>query len=161
MGGGEECLKAGDVWFTAEHFLSEFNSMCRFDIAIIPRQVGDQVGAGSVMQNSDGKLVLAAATVFRSGFVVDVAETLAILDGWRLATARGLIPLLVESDALSVVNLCLDISSSKLEIMNVIHDIYLLWSNFPSCYIVLVPRSCNSAAYEVVKFALLASISVV
>ncbi|KAL5862238.1 hypothetical protein ACOSQ4_003534 [Xanthoceras sorbifolium] len=28
MGGGEECLKAGDVWFTAEHFLSEFNSMC-------------------------------------------------------------------------------------------------------------------------------------
>ncbi|KAL5794905.1 hypothetical protein ACOSP7_003499 [Xanthoceras sorbifolium] len=131
--------------------------MCRFDIATISRQVG----AGSVMRNSDGNLVLAAATVFRSGFVVDVAETLVILDGWRLATARGLIPLLVESDALSVVNLCLDISSSKLEIMNVIHDICLLWSNFPSCYTVLVPRSCNSAAYEVVKFALLASISVV
>ncbi|KAL5826554.1 hypothetical protein ACOSQ4_018351 [Xanthoceras sorbifolium] len=43
---------------------------------------------GSVVRNANGELVLAAATVFRGGFGVDVAEALAILDGVNLATSR-------------------------------------------------------------------------
>ncbi|KAL5759655.1 hypothetical protein ACOSQ2_018493 [Xanthoceras sorbifolium] len=49
---------------------------------------GKQICTGSVVRNANGELVLAAATVFRGGFGVDVAEALAILDGVNLATSR-------------------------------------------------------------------------
>ncbi|KAL5816356.1 hypothetical protein ACOSQ3_024734 [Xanthoceras sorbifolium] len=94
------------------------------------------------------------------GFAVDVAEALAVLDGLSLATSRGFLPLLVECDALSVVNLCLGITSSRLEIINIIRDIRGLLLQFPSCSIAHVPRSYNAAVHEVAKFALLAHVSV-
>ncbi|KAL5758342.1 hypothetical protein ACOSP7_020953 [Xanthoceras sorbifolium] len=57
--------------------------------------------------------------------------------------------------------LCLGIFSLKLEIMNVIKDIRLLLSDFPSYFIAYIPRSCNSVAHEVAKFTLVASVSIV
>ncbi|KAL5781816.1 hypothetical protein ACOSP7_006845 [Xanthoceras sorbifolium] len=121
---------------------------------------GRQVGAGSVVRRFDGSLVFAAATIFYGGFAVDVAEALSVLDGLTLATSKGLLPLLIECDALNIVNLCLGITSSRLEIMNVIRDIRRLLLQFHCCSLAHVPRSCNTAAHEVAKFALLASVSV-
>ncbi|KAL5758479.1 hypothetical protein ACOSP7_021090 [Xanthoceras sorbifolium] len=109
---------------------------------------GRQVGTGSVVSRSDGSLVFAAASA------------LAVLDGLSLATSKGLLPLLDECDALNVVNLYLGIISSRLEIMNVIRDIRRLLLQFPCCSLAHVPRSCNTAAHEVAKFALLAPVSV-
>ncbi|KAL5851918.1 hypothetical protein ACOSQ3_007036 [Xanthoceras sorbifolium] len=110
---------------------------------------GHQVGAGSVVRRFDGSLVFAAATILHG-----------VLDGLTLATSKGLLPLLIECDALNVVNLCLGITSSRLEIMNFIRDIRKLLLQFHCCSLAHVPRSCNTAAHEVAKFALLAYVSV-
>ncbi|KAL5844232.1 hypothetical protein ACOSQ3_010285 [Xanthoceras sorbifolium] len=123
---------------------------------------GCQVGSGSVVRRSDGSLVFAATTVFHGGFAVNVAEALAVLDGLSLATSKGLLPLLgyYKCDALNVVNLYLGITSSRLEIMNVIRDIRRLLLQFPYCSLAHVPHNCNTAAHEVAKFGLLAPVSV-
>ncbi|KAL5794051.1 hypothetical protein ACOSP7_002645 [Xanthoceras sorbifolium] len=62
-------------------------------------------GVGVIVRDYIG-ILLAEASVFVSGRCTECAEVRAILDGFLLATDWGLFPLLMESDALNIVNLC-------------------------------------------------------
>ncbi|TXG73504.1 hypothetical protein EZV62_002083 [Acer yangbiense] len=62
--------------------------------------------------------------------VVDTAEVLAILEGVQLAIHENLNPVIVESDKLTVINLCLGNSFSRCEVDTVVQDVkYFLTQN--------------------------------
>ncbi|KAL5741464.1 hypothetical protein ACOSP7_028196 [Xanthoceras sorbifolium] len=113
-----------------------------------------QVGLGIVIRNCYGDLVLAVG--ISSSYVFDVAEAeaKAVLEGVRLASARGLVPLCIESDSQCVVKLCNGISSTRCCLDNIIHDIQVLCRSLDIVSISHVFRGCNSVAHSIAKWAL-------
>ncbi|KAL5768033.1 hypothetical protein ACOSQ2_014816 [Xanthoceras sorbifolium] len=113
-----------------------------------------KIGIGVVVRDSAGQLVLAAG--LSCSFVVDVAvaEAKAILFGVQLAMSRKLFPLLIESDALNVVNLYKSGTSSRCDLGNIIQDIIVVCRSDGVISIDYVPRGCNFVAHRISKWAL-------
>ncbi|KAL5752937.1 hypothetical protein ACOSP7_023121 [Xanthoceras sorbifolium] len=97
-------------------------------------------GVGIVVRDSQGVLICAAALFFSFFFSVEVAETRAILEGVLFASSSGLLPLVVESDALSVVSLCNGSLFSRAEADLVVQDIIAFSSKFVVSCIGFVPK---------------------
>ncbi|KAK9190717.1 hypothetical protein WN943_019327 [Citrus x changshan-huyou] len=71
----------------------------------------------------------------------------------------GLVPAIIESDSLNVVNLISNKMHSKCEVGWLIFDIQEVLSSFESSFQVkFTPRSCNEAAHHLAKLALCNSI---
>ncbi|KAK0599430.1 hypothetical protein LWI29_005192 [Acer saccharum] len=112
-------------------------------------------GAGMVIRDDRGIVVVAAALSFFGKVSMDITEAKAILEGLLLTNNLGLFPMSVKSDALEVVGLCNRKSSSYGDIDNIICDILSLKFKCIDTSIVHVPRECNSVAHFIAHFAVL------
>ncbi|KAL5753224.1 hypothetical protein ACOSP7_023404 [Xanthoceras sorbifolium] len=107
------------------------------------------VGEGSVLvvfRDASGSILLAAVVSFHGSFSAEFAEAKANLEGLKLAVGRGWSPLMVESDALNVVNLCNGVAFSRGKISNWILDIQDLLFGLLYCSLSHVSRCCNKVS---------------
>ncbi|TXG56118.1 hypothetical protein EZV62_017431 [Acer yangbiense] len=115
----------------------------------------DIFSLGVVARDRTGKLLWAGAKCFNGFIDAETAETLAILDGVHLAISENLNPVIVESDTVNAINLCLGNSLSRCEVDNiaqVIHDFNReSTNNISLCF---SPRSCNLVAHGVARWPL-------
>ncbi|TXG67779.1 hypothetical protein EZV62_009054 [Acer yangbiense] len=114
----------------------------------------NRFSAGIVIRDSSGRILKAAALVFKGRTSVDIAEAKAIYEGILLATTSGLQSLSIESDSLNVVRLCNGEISTRNDVFNVICDIQFLLSRERKISISYIPRSCNMVAHEVARRAI-------
>ncbi|KAL5851734.1 hypothetical protein ACOSQ3_006852 [Xanthoceras sorbifolium] len=110
---------ASAVKVNSDDAINSSNNLVGFGL-VVRDHLGHVLGSSwQKVEASFSPLVAEASALLH----VDVAEALAVLDGLTSATSKGWLPLLVECDALNVVNLSLGTTSPRLEIMNVIRDI--------------------------------------
>ncbi|KAK2661569.1 hypothetical protein Ddye_000143 [Dipteronia dyeriana] len=83
-----------------------------------------------------------------------IAEAMAIRRGFRLAMESGLVPVVLESDALEVVNLLQSKIVPNSELGVIIHDISDIVDNSFLCSFHFVHRLANKVAHGLTKLAL-------
>ena len=107
---------------------------------------------GVVIRDSQGFLIAASNKVLPASFSAEITESLALQDGVLLAYELGLSHVLVESDALSVIQAitCCDIGGDLGHIFQNIKDVS---SSFTWCSFQHLKRSGNRAAHEVARAA--------
>ncbi|KAL5748230.1 hypothetical protein ACOSQ2_025527 [Xanthoceras sorbifolium] len=115
---------------------------------------GEGFGVGAVIRDDFGVLVAVHGLYFSGQVLVEVAEARAVLEGLKLAAGLAVFPLVVESDALSVVNLCASLSLSRGDVDNLIFDVQALLSSLRVVSIGFVPRACNVIAHSIARRAL-------
>ncbi|KAL5781808.1 hypothetical protein ACOSP7_006837 [Xanthoceras sorbifolium] len=171
-------LWQGDVWERAVDFLAVVKSSCVQDAPVFSMvksvcrwsvpplgffkiNVDAAVVAGKgcfsggmVVRDAFGVVLDAAALVFSGLFSVEVSEAKAILAGLSLAVEKGWFSLIIESDALNVVNLCNGVSFSLREVDNIVFNIKSLLSGLQDVQVVFVPGVCNSVAHNIACWAL-------
>ncbi|KAL5752746.1 hypothetical protein ACOSQ2_023253 [Xanthoceras sorbifolium] len=116
--------------------------------------VGEGFGVSAVIRDDFGVLVAVQGLYFSGQVLVEVAEARAVLEGLKLAAGLAVFPLVVESDALSVVNLCAGLSLSRGDVDNLIFDVQALLSSLRVVSIGFVPRACNVIAHSIARRAL-------
>ncbi|KAK1586800.1 hypothetical protein Q3G72_006262 [Acer saccharum] len=77
-------------------------------------------GAGLIIRDDRGLIIVADALSFNGNVPVDIAEAKAVLEGLLMAVDLGLFPLCIESDAQGVVGLCTEVNISNGDIDNII-----------------------------------------
>ncbi|KAK0581092.1 hypothetical protein LWI29_009958 [Acer saccharum] len=87
-------------------------------------------GAGLVFRNDHDIIVHVAALQLTGTGSVDVAKARAIFEGFSMAIGKGLLPLVIGSDSLGVVNLCLGKVSSRNDIVNIVKNIQFLLNRY-------------------------------
>ncbi|TXG72479.1 hypothetical protein EZV62_001058 [Acer yangbiense] len=110
-------------------------------------------GVGCVIRDSDGYVRASLCQGFDVCYPPQVAETLAILHGCRLAAELGLLPTVLESDALSVVEAVRLKSMPLSEVGVVIQDILEIFTSFPVFSICFVPRLANKVVHGLARLA--------
>ncbi|KAK2659363.1 hypothetical protein Ddye_005896 [Dipteronia dyeriana] len=91
---------------------------------------------------------------FESFFSPEIIEAMAILRGLRLALENGLVPMILESDALDLVNKIRSQTVPSSEVGVIIHDILILLGNLDLSSIRFVSRLANKVAHCLAKLAL-------
>ncbi|TXG59670.1 hypothetical protein EZV62_014243 [Acer yangbiense] len=129
-------------------------SGCKVNVDDAVDVFGSVSSVGTVARNDSGNLLWATAKIFRGCVNVEVAEALAILEGLKLTDSDSKCPVLVESNALNVVNICRGLSISRTEADNVVQDIKDFLDNHGNFEVQFAPRNCNKATHEVAKWAL-------
>lgn len=99
------------------------------------------MGLGIVIKDSSGAIKVISAKSFHSGFDCPLAEALPIKEGLMLALSLEFRNIIVETDCLQVINLIRGLTQLDAE------------DSFNSCSFVCTPRSCNSLADAVARFA--------
>ncbi|KAL5834011.1 hypothetical protein ACOSQ3_017685 [Xanthoceras sorbifolium] len=108
------------------------------------------VGLGAVIRDSNG-LFMAGLSRKRFGSVsIEVTEASAILNGFHLAIDSGFTHLLVESDALNVINFLIEKKPPNSEVGLVIVDILAI-CNSAMVFFSFVPHCANSVAHELAR----------
>jgi ribonuclease HI len=115
--------------------------------------VNHRMGIGVVIRDCNGCLLLAKAISKNYVQEVDIAEASAVLIGIQTAIERGWENLRIETDSLSVVNLCLGKSESMNDIANIIADIKSYLQMKVDCTIAHLPRKGNMVAHSIAKWA--------
>ncbi|KAI9177317.1 hypothetical protein LWI28_013616 [Acer negundo] len=174
---GNEVSFNSDLWLRAESFIESFSGDTIANVSMVKaspvvlcwrlQASGFKVNVdaavdvsrcvssvGIVARNDLGNLLWAAAKIFRGCVNVEVAEALAILEGLQLTNSDSRCPVLVEFDALNVLNLCKGLSISRNEVDNVVQDIKDILDNRDNFEVQFAPRYYNKAAHEVAKWAL-------
>ncbi|KAL5764425.1 hypothetical protein ACOSQ2_017019 [Xanthoceras sorbifolium] len=105
--------------------------------------------------------MLSAAKRVEARYPLDIAKDVAIHIGINLATKSGLLPTIVESDYLSVINLILGSWPIRSETGLVIEDILDLKELFSLTSFVFSRRRANMVAHNLVKMALVHAIDLV
>ncbi|KAL5847389.1 hypothetical protein ACOSQ3_010913 [Xanthoceras sorbifolium] len=103
------------------------------------------VGLGAVVRDYKGLFMAGLSRKLVGSVSIEIAEASAILNGFQLAFDSGFSSLLVESDALSVVNYLLNGNPPNSKVGLIISDILMLCSR-ASVSLSFVPRSANSLA---------------
>ncbi|KAK2661402.1 hypothetical protein Ddye_007935 [Dipteronia dyeriana] len=112
------------------------------------------VGLGIVIHDHEGRIMASYAQNLSIALSPQTIEAAAILRGLDLAVEVGLYPAIVESDALTVVNLINYKSSPLTEIGLVILDIIHLLDSFSFVYFCHVSRVANTVAHSLAKVTL-------
>ncbi|KAK2637294.1 hypothetical protein Ddye_032086 [Dipteronia dyeriana] len=112
------------------------------------------LGIGMVIQDSGWRIMACLCGTAGGFYEPQIAEAKAILRGFRLALENGLYPVILESDALLVVNLikAKEIPSSDVGV--VIHDILELVENVGVFSCNFAPRLTNKVAHGLAKITL-------
>ncbi|PON36736.1 Ribonuclease H-like domain containing protein [Parasponia andersonii] len=111
------------------------------------------VGLGGVVRDHEGEVKLMFRSSHHLSCSVEISEAMAIRKGLKTARDYGLQPLLIESDASSVVRLIINGSHSLAEISVVIHDIQNFLASMPSSVMSHILGSCNRAAHAAAKWS--------
>ncbi|KAH7554597.1 hypothetical protein JRO89_XS12G0242800 [Xanthoceras sorbifolium] len=77
---------------------------------------GNRVGIGVIIGDSNGAVMLSASKTIEAGYSPSLAEAFAIHTGMQLAADSELLPAIVESYSLSVINLILAESPIRFKI---------------------------------------------
>ncbi|KAK1583511.1 hypothetical protein Q3G72_024450 [Acer saccharum] len=113
---------------------------------------------GVVARDRTGKLLWAGAKCFNGFIDAEIAEMLAILEGVHLAISENLNPVIVESEAVNAINLCLGNSLSRCEVDNIAQDVHdFIRESSINISLCFSPRTCNLVAHSVARWALLFS----
>ncbi|KAL5781729.1 hypothetical protein ACOSP7_006758 [Xanthoceras sorbifolium] len=115
-------------------------------------------GVGVVIRNSMGLIIFAAAFFYPMIFRVEVFEAKTILVGILCAGKKCLKPFCVESDALSVVQLCYGVDVSRAEIDLIVQDISVFKARYGTSFIGYMHRSCNIVVHSLAKRAVICKV---
>ena len=109
---------------------------------------------GIVIRDSQGNVMASLCSNLGVCYQPQIAEALGILRGLFLARETGLFPAILESDALSIVDLIASPSAVDSDVGVLIHDIrsVLAYSNFFS--VAFSSRLTNKVAHGLAKLAL-------
>ncbi|KAL5768514.1 hypothetical protein ACOSP7_015060 [Xanthoceras sorbifolium] len=120
-----------------------------------------KLALGVVIRNGSGEVMLSASRTIDAGLEPSLAKAMAMLIGMKLAVEAGLLPTVVESDSLSIVNLIFAGLSIRSEIGLINNDILNLKTMgvFPS--FVFSPKDSNRVAHNLAKMAIVHAIDVV
>ncbi|XP_042942822.1 uncharacterized protein LOC122277005 [Carya illinoinensis] len=115
---------------------------------------GSMAGIGAIVRDSKGEVIMSAAKKELSVMIVVEVEALAILRGLQFCIHLGIHNLVIESDSLLVVKEFNKKGSLKDTFDNVIREAKELMTQFGTCEVQHVNRSCNEVAHSLVKFGL-------
>ncbi|KAK1571845.1 hypothetical protein Q3G72_023991 [Acer saccharum] len=111
-------------------------------------------GLGVVVRDCSGRVLASFCRNVKANYQPQIAEALAILDGLRLVVSRNWLRVVMESDALVVVQaITLKVPPSS-EVGVVISDILSLVERFSAVSFLFVPRLLNRVAHGLAKWAL-------
>ncbi|KAL5832280.1 hypothetical protein ACOSQ4_017634 [Xanthoceras sorbifolium] len=108
------------------------------------------VGLGAVIRDSNGLFMAGLSRKRFRSVSIEVAEASAILNGLHLAIDSGFTHLLVESDALNVINFLIEKKPPNYEVGLVIVDILAI-CNSVMVFFSFVPRCDNSVAHKLAR----------
>ena len=109
---------------------------------------------GVVVRDCNGKVLVSKCRNVKASYQPSIAEAIAILDGIWIAVSEGLFPVVVESDALVVVQAINSRNSPFSELGVVVDDILAMMDIFPGLSISFAPRVLNKVALGLAKLAL-------
>ena len=105
---------------------------------------------GMAIRNCRGCLIAASRKVLPSTFSSEVTEALALQDGVLLALELGISQVIVESDALSIIQ-AINEGVSGGELGHIVQNIKDISSSFSWCSFLHLNRSGNRAAHELAR----------
>ncbi|KAL5800870.1 hypothetical protein ACOSQ3_032502 [Xanthoceras sorbifolium] len=108
------------------------------------------VGLGAIIRGSSGLFMAGLSRKLFGSVSIEVAEASAILNGLHLAIDSGFTYLLVESNALNVINFLIEKKPPNSEVGLVIVDILAI-CNSATVTFSFVPRCANSVAHELAR----------
>ncbi|KAI9196495.1 hypothetical protein LWI28_024414 [Acer negundo] len=118
------------------------------------REANNPVGVGTIIRDSDAKVLVVVAKRMEACYDPLMAEAAAILFGIRVVVERGLLPVVLESDAKGVVNMINLGSGFCYDIGAILSDISSL-ANHVEIPISCVPMKANEATHALVKLVFL------
>ncbi|KAL5846016.1 hypothetical protein ACOSQ3_009540 [Xanthoceras sorbifolium] len=122
---------------------------------------GNCVRIEVIIRDSSRDVMLSALKTIVAGLSPSIVEASAIHAGIKLAVETGLLPAIVESDSLSVVNLLLARQPICSEICLVINDILELKTLYGFSSFVFSLITSNRVAHSLVKMVIVYAIDVV
>ncbi|KAL5740942.1 hypothetical protein ACOSQ2_030122 [Xanthoceras sorbifolium] len=172
---GGKVLLSPCLWSRASAYFSDFQSATTSGLPIssTPKQLWSRppdgvfklnvdasvvsglgcYGVGLIFRDDSGFPVLVKSQLCSGSISVEVAEARAVLEGVSLAVELAFFPLSIESDSLSVVQLCRGDWISRGDVGHVIGNILSLLNNRAAAF-AFVPRCSNSIADFLAKEAL-------
>ncbi|KAL5827366.1 hypothetical protein ACOSQ3_019208 [Xanthoceras sorbifolium] len=108
------------------------------------------VGLGAVIRDGNGLFMAGLSRKLFGSVPIEVAEASTILNGLHLVIDSGFTYLLVESDALNVINFLIQKKPPNSEVGLVIVDILAI-CNSATVSFSFVPRCANSVAHELTR----------
>ncbi|KAL5831035.1 hypothetical protein ACOSQ4_016389 [Xanthoceras sorbifolium] len=105
--------------------------------------------------------MLSSLKILEESFSHTVVETWALLYGMQLASEAGLLPIFVEFDSSSVINLLLSRSSVRAKIGLVLDDILTLRDSFDFVNFIFFPRSTNKVTHSLAKMVLVHDVDLI
>ncbi|KAL5741976.1 hypothetical protein ACOSP7_028708 [Xanthoceras sorbifolium] len=172
---GGKVLLSPCLWSRASAYFSDFQSATTpgLPISSTPKQLWSRppdgvfklnvdasvvsglscYGVGLIFRDDSGFPVLVKSQLCSGSISVEVAEARAVLEGVSLAVELAFFPLSIESDSLSVVQLCRGDWISRGDVGHVIGNILSLLNNRAAAF-AFVPRCSNSIADFLAKEAL-------
>ncbi|KAK3222349.1 hypothetical protein Dsin_009374 [Dipteronia sinensis] len=109
---------------------------------------------GMVIRNHNGIVMVVGAQRIHASFSPMIAEVVAFLRGIDLAIEKGMLPIVVETYALSVMNLVRAGCPISSDIGLVIGDVMARLQSIIGSKVVFVPRMANYVAHTLLKMAL-------
>ncbi|XP_042972972.1 uncharacterized protein LOC122304773 [Carya illinoinensis] len=110
-------------------------------------------GIGAILRDSKGEVLMAASKKEHEVRDATSIEMLAIFRGLQLTAHLGIQHLIIESDALTLVQELQKPKPSMALVGNVIRDTKELMSLFHMCEVRYTMRSCNEAAHKLARHA--------
>ncbi|KAK3200721.1 hypothetical protein Dsin_024136 [Dipteronia sinensis] len=102
-------------------------------------KMNGRVGLGIIVRDAAGNVLASSAQRVLAGFSIESAEAMAVCKGLLFAEDSGLLPVLVETDALVVVNFIKSGRAPLSDVGLIIDDILRFLDRNPSCKVAFVP----------------------
>ena len=115
------------------------------------------MGLGMVVRNHLGRVMASRAQHVVGIFSPHVVKAMGILRGIRFAMDSGLVPLVMESDALNVVSMINDSSPISSDVCIIILDIKDCIDCLLNVNVSYVPRVANVVAHKLSKIGIFAT----
>ncbi|KAK2662898.1 hypothetical protein Ddye_001472 [Dipteronia dyeriana] len=127
-----------------------FNVNTDVDVSLSGQRVGFEI----VIRITKGLVMSSSAQYLQAPISSHIAEALVVLHGIRFALNSGLLPFLVESDALNVVNLIRFGCSPDVDVGIVVRKILEVRNAFLDPLIFFASRKSNLVAHSLAKMVL-------
>lgn len=167
-------LSPSQVWLLANSTLEDFRKAASFDFSL-PRQPstswepppqgifkinvggatsnqGSNSSIGLIIRDFKGQVIAALSKYLQGRFVVDQVEALAMEQGVLLAQELQLASVILERDALNVIQAINDNFSGS-ELGHILQGIQIVSKKFESCTFKYLNREFNVLAHELAQLA--------
>ena len=114
--------------------------------------LGNNSSIGVIIRDCNGHVVLALSKYLQGKFVADRVEALAVEQGVLLAQELQLSRVIVESDALTVIQAINDNTTGS-DLGHILQGVLLVCESFESCFFKHLSRDFNVVAHELAQLA--------